>query len=73
MIAFHVTTNSDQGDGPVGGQDTEQIVSLDASGTQVRDTVGPEPPQSSPALTGLTLTGDVLTWDRDGVPQTATG
>jgi dipeptidyl aminopeptidase/acylaminoacyl peptidase len=72
VIAFHVTTNSVEENGPVGGQNTEQIVSLDASGTQVRDTVGPETPQSPPALTGLALTGNVLTWDRDGVPQTVT-
>jgi WD40-like Beta Propeller Repeat len=72
VLAFHVTTNSVANNGPVGGQNTEQIISLDASGTQVRDTAGPQTPHTPPALTGLALTGDVLTWDRDGVPQTIT-
>ena len=49
---------------------TEQILSLDASGAQVHDSAGPQAPQTPPALTGLAMTGDVLTWDREGVAQT---
>jgi hypothetical protein len=49
---------------------TEQIVSSDATGVHTLDTV--TAPGMGPLLTGLSLTGDTLTWEHAGTPETAT-
>ena len=48
----------------------EQIQASDANGLHTVDTS--RIPGSGPFLTGLTLTGDVLSWNHDGTPRTIT-
>jgi hypothetical protein len=48
---------------------TEEIVSSDATGVHTLDTA--TAPGMGPLLTGLTLSGDILTWDHAGTPESA--
>jgi WD40-like Beta Propeller Repeat len=48
----------------------EQIQASDRSGLHTVDFT--EAPGNGPFLTGLTLTGDVLSWSHDGTPRTVT-
>ena len=48
----------------------EQIQASDSSG--LRTVEFSETPGNGPVLTGLTLTGDVLSWSHDGTPRTVT-
>lgn len=62
--------------GPSDCTTTEQIVVNDIAGTRTLDTVTATTASyqvqgAAPLLTGLTLTGDTLTWNHDGTPRTA--
>jgi hypothetical protein len=48
----------------------EQIQASDSTGVHTLDSVS-TPQGSVPALTNLTLTGDTLTWEHNGTPQSA--
>lgn len=52
---------------------TEQIVANDNAGTRTLDTATTTAPyqRGTASLTGLTLTGDILTWDHNGSRTTA--
>ena len=48
---------------------TEQLYAHDDQGTRIVDTTGPGSPTS---IANIALTGDQLTWTRDGTPRSAT-
>jgi len=49
---------------------TEQIIADDGTGLHTLDTTN-EPATDPPMLTGLTLSGDTVTWDLAGTPESA--
>lgn len=55
---------------PVGCTPTEEIIANDSDGTRTLDTAATSF-GSSPMLTGLSLTGDTLTWNHAGTQRTA--
>ena len=50
---------------------TEHILATDSSGVRTLDTATSTSPTSSAVLSGLALSGDTLTWDHAGTPESA--
>jgi hypothetical protein len=73
VTAAHTTTSYSYCPPTAACTTTEQIVANDSTGTRTLDTAT-TPAQyrgATPSLTGLTLTGDTLTWNHGGIQRTA--
>ena len=72
FTAVHTVLNSFAGGCPQSAASctTEQIVADDSTGLQTLDTAT-DPGFASSALSGLSLTGDTLTWQHSGTAETA--
>jgi hypothetical protein len=70
VTAAHTTTSNCSLVTPVTCTTTEQIAANDSAGTRTLDTATTSY-GAPPMLTGLTLTGDTLTWNNAGTQRTA--
>jgi hypothetical protein len=73
VTAAHTTTSYSYCPPTAACTTTEQIIANDSTGTRTLDTATTTAPYGSatPSLTGLTLTGDTLTWNHGGTQRTA--
>jgi hypothetical protein len=65
VSAVHVCQETANGCG------TEQIIAADRTGVRTLDSSTDPEPQAGPQLTGMTLTGDTLSWNDHGSPKSA--
>ncbi len=70
VSAVHTTNRDNQSNGVACTCTVEQIQASDSTGVHTLDSVT-DPDGSPTALTNLTLTGDTLTWQHNGVPKSA--
>jgi hypothetical protein len=71
VTAAHTTNSYSYCQPPSACTTTEQIVANDSTGTRTLDTTTVPYGSGTSSLTGLTLTGDTLTWNHGGTQRTA--